>query len=132
MKMALGLHLPQYVKGYYEQLKQSYEDGYADQEVREIPMTVIRIGHVVFAPFPFEMFTEIGFRIDNAFLDKKVITLSYTNGQMLYLPTEDQICRGCYEVMMHQYGNLQPYCPNADWALIRGSVENIRALTEKE
>ena len=123
--------LPQYVKGYYEQLKQSYEDGYVDQEVREIPMTVIRIGHVVFAPFPFEMFTEIGFRIDNAFQDKKGITLSYTNGQMLYLPTEDQICRGGHEVNAFLYNPLQRFVNNADFHAVKSTVNLIQTLPQE-
>jgi len=121
--------LPQYVKVYYEQLIQSYEDGYVDKEVQEIPMTVVRIGDVIFAPFPFEMFTEIGFRIDGAFQDKKVITLSYTNGQMLYLPTEDQICRGGHEVNAFLYNPLQRFVNNADYHAVKSAVSIIETLT---
>ena len=123
--------LPQYVKIYYEQLIQSYEDGYVDKDVQEIPMTVVRIGDVVFAPFPFEMFTEIGFRIDGAFPDRKVITLSYTNGQMLYLPTEDQICRGGHEVNAFLYNPLQRFVPNADFHAVKSAVSIIETLPKE-
>ncbi len=121
-------HLNGQVITFYTKVKESYENGYADKEFKEIPQTVIRVGDIVFAPFTFELFTEIALRIDKAVSDYKVISLSYTNGQMLYMPTEDQICRGGHEVRCFKYSNFQRYAHNSDYHLVMGTIKNIEKL----
>lgn len=121
-------HLDSYICNFYQKVKESYESGYVEKEYKEIPQTIVRIGNVAFAPFPFEMFTEIGLRIDEAVEDLKVITLSYTNGQLLYFPTEDQLCRGGHEVNLFKYSNVQQYADNADFYAVTQTLENIEKL----
>ena len=106
----------------------TYENGYEEKTEKLLPQTLIRVGRVVFAPFPFEMFGEIGLRIDGAVNDLKVLTLSYTNGQLLYLPTEDQLCRGGHEVNLFRYSNVQQYADNTDYHLVLGTLENLEKL----
>lgn len=120
------------LRGYGEKVLASYEEGYEDQETCDVPQAVIRLGDVAFTSTPFESFSEIGLRIDSMYPALKILSLSNTNGSHSYFATEDQICLGGYEIIMHRYGNIQPYCEHADWALIKGSVENIKTILEEE
>ena len=74
------------------------------------------------------MFTEIGLRIDGAVKDLKVMTMSYTNGQLLYMPTEDQLCRGGHEVNLFRYSNVQQYADNTDYYLVLGTLKIMEKL----
>ncbi len=121
-------HLDGYIQMFYKKVKESYENGYVERTYKEIPQTIIRIGGLAFVPFPFEMFTEIGFRIDTAVEDLKVVILSYTNGQLLYMPTQDQLCRGGHEVNMFKYSNVQQYADNTDYHLVTQTLKNIEGL----
>ena len=121
-------HIDGYIFNFYQKVKQSYENGYVEKPYKEIPQTLIRIGDIAFAPSPFELFTEIGFRIDGEVDDLKVISLSYTNGQFLYFPTEDQLCRGGHGVMLFKYSNIQQYVDNADLFFIMETLKNIEKL----
>ncbi len=110
----------------------SYDEGAADAETAAVPQTVIRLGNVVFAAFPYELFSEIGMRIDKAFDDKKVLTLSNTNGSESYMVTQDALCRGGYEVDMFLYSHIQPFADDADFSLTTGTVEHIKTICESE
>ncbi|MBE5782313.1 MAG: hypothetical protein E7329_03240 [Clostridiales bacterium] len=120
------------LRDYAERVLASYENGYEDQNSLSIPQTVIRIGDVAYVSFIYELFSEIGMRIDRMCRDVSVLSLSNTNGSQAYFVTQDQLCRGGYEVTMHQYGNIQPYCDDADWALIQGTVNNVNKIVNHE
>jgi len=108
----------------------SYENGYEEREYDTTSQTVIGIGNTYFAAMPYEVFSEIGMRIDRQFNDARVLTLTNGNGRGRYFITEDALCRGGYEVDMWTYQNIQPYVDNADWHLISQTVEHIKALKE--
>ena len=67
-------------------------------------------------------------RIDAASRIPHVLTLSNTNDYRGYLVTKDQICRGGYEVQMHTLANVQSYSDDADYAIIMGTLENLKKL----
>ena len=117
-------------KNYYRNLLDSYEQGYVDAPALEIDQTVFRIGDIVFAPFPYEVFSEIGLRIQKISSFYHVLSLSNANGCEGYFVTEDSLCRGGYEIEMFLTGRLQPFEQDADWNLIRETVNNIRHLEE--
>ncbi len=117
---------------YYKTQMELYESGYVDKEYRSVPQTIIRIGDVAFISFPYELFSEIAMRIA---CEKKVphtLSLSNTNGSEGYFVTEDQICRGGYEIDMFKTGYVQPYADNADWHLVKGTLENLDKLNKGE
>jgi len=116
------------IRKYLENTIQSYEDGFVDQEACEVEQTIIALGDLVFVSFPYELFSEIGMRIDKAFQSKAVLSLSNTNGSEGYFITQDAICRGGYEVNMFLYGHIQPFCEDADFALIQETVKHIENL----
>ena len=120
------------IREHLENTIKSYEDGYGDQEVCELEQTVIALGDLVFLSFPYELFSEIGMRIDKAFQTKAILSLSNTNGSEGYFVTQDAICRGGYEVTMFLYGHLQQFADNADFYLMQESIKHIQNLMDEE
>lgn len=119
------------IKVYLENVICSYEKGFVDKESLELEQTVIALGDIVFASFPYELFSEIGMRIDKAFKTKSVLSLSNANGSEGYFITQDAICRGGYEVDMFLYGHIQPYCDDADFHLMKETIEHIKNIEQK-
>lgn len=115
----------------YEYYKETYE--YLMSGSNEKPddftfeQTVISFGDALFVPFPFEPFSEIVMRLREYSPYPYTLCLSCTNGYNLYLPSEDQLCRGGYEVGCFLYGNLFPLANNTDQHIIN---ENLRILRE--
>lgn len=113
---------------YFTKVKQSYETDFTEKEFDEIPQSIIRIGDVAFVSFPYELFSEIGMRINSAVKDLNVLSLSNANGSKGYFPTEDQLCRGGYEITMFKYNDVQCLKDDADFHLMKGTLENIERL----
>jgi hypothetical protein len=113
---------------YFTNVKESYESEYCEKKYDETEQTIIRIGDIAFAGFPYELFSAIGMRIDDATKDLKVLSLSNTNGTKGYFPTQDQLCRGGYEVTMFKYNGVQTPTDDADYHLIKETLRNIERL----
>lgn len=113
-------------------VKASYEEGYQEQEFEEANQILFRIGDVIFAGAGFELFSEIGMRIDKAFPDQNVICLSCTNGKGGYFPTQSQLALGGYEIDSFRCRNVQRLVDDADFYYIKETIRNISALQEAE
>lgn len=120
-----------FVGRYYGRVAKSYEESYEELSFRPFKQTVIRLGDVAFVSFPFEMFSEIGPRIAQASAIPQTLTISNANGAFGYFVTEDQICRGGYEVDMFQTRNLQPYVANADFYAVKETLAHLVTLQYK-
>ena len=125
------VNLAALIKTHLADVIRSYEEGFADLDELELSQTAIALGDVVFVAFPYELFSEVGMRIDSAFKTKRVLSLSNTNGSESYVVTQDAICRGGYEVDMFLYGHIQPFCDDADFCLMQGTVEHINTMTNE-
>ena len=119
----------------YEHYKESYEflisGGENNPEDFAFEQTIIALGDVVFIPFPFEMFSEIVMRLRDYSPYPYTLCLSCTNGYNVYLPSEDQLCRGGYEVGCFMYGNLFPLADNTDQNIISENLRIIRKNKSK-
>ena len=117
----------------YEHYKESYEfllgGGENNPEDFTFSQTIVSLGDIVFIPFPFEMFSEIVMRLREYSPYPYTLCLSCTNGYNVYLPSEDQLCRGGYEVGCFMYGNLFPLADNTDQNIIS---ENLRIIRENK
>lgn len=115
---------------YYAQtVIEAYESGKPTVASTPLHQSVVALGNLVFVSFPYELFSQIGLRIDDCFDDKRVLSLSNANGSMGYFITEEAKCRGGYEVDMFLYsGHDQPYGDNADFELMQKTVEHIREI----
>ncbi len=120
------------IRAHLEDVIRSYEEGLSDVAARGFSQTVIALGDVVFAAFPYELFAEIGLRIQRECKKRVVLPLSITNGDESYFVTEDALCRGGYEVEMFSYRHLQPFCDHADFELIKKTVAHIGDVTTEE
>ena len=119
------------MRAHFEEVIRSYETDYTDKEFYEIKQTVIALGDIVFVSFPYELFSEIGMRIDRAFENKSVLSLSNTNGSEGYFITKDAVCRGGYEVDMFLYSHIQQYHDDADYYLMKETVDHIKNISEE-
>ena len=115
---------------HYKEAKEFLENGNGEiPEDFSFEQTLVSIGDVVFGPFPFEHFSEISMRLREYSPYPYTLSLSCTNGYNVYLPSEDQLCRGGYEVGCFMYGNLFPLADNTDTNIIR---ENLRIVRENK
>ena len=104
---------------YYRESLEEYEAGCPPYEPEfSLKQTLISLGDVVFVPFPFEIFSEIALRLRAYSPIRHTLTLSNANGYSAYLPTEDQLVRGGYEVACFRFSSAHPLVDNADQILI--------------
>lgn len=108
-----------------ENVLRAYETGEPEETHTCFPQTLIALGCCVLVSFPYELFAEIDLRICKACPEQTVLSVNVTNGTYSYFITEDAVCRGGYEVNMFLYANPQTYCDNADFELIKATVNNI-------
>ncbi len=95
----------------YKHLKETeefLEKGGEIPEAMEIPTSALSVGEALFIPVPFEVFSGISLRLREYLKDRfpYTLVLSNSNGYNFYLPTQDQICLGGYEVECFQNGSL--------------------------
>lgn len=115
---------------HYRETKSFLENGGGEiPEAFEFEQAIVSLGDVVFVPFPFEMFSEISMRLREYSPYPYTLCLSCTNGYNVYLPSEDQLCRGGYEVGCFMYGSLFPLASNTDQNIIK---ENLRIIRENK
>lgn len=113
---------------YYRAIMDEYEAGCPEYEKDcRIPQTILAVGDVVFVPFPFELFSEISMRMRSYSHFRYTLCLSNANGYNAYLPTEDQIVRGGYEIGCFLYSSAHPLVNNADQVIID---ENLRIMDQ--
>ena len=82
------------------------------------PFCAVSLGDVLFVPTPYEIFSEITLRLRAYLPWPHTLSLSNTNGYCGYFPSQDQICRGGYEVDVFRTGGLYNLTENADQHLI--------------
>jgi hypothetical protein len=89
---------------HYRDMEQVILEGRTDHPTHfTFGQTLVALGDVLFIPFPYEMFSEIALRLRAYAPYRYVLGLSNANGYEAYLPTEDQLCRGGYEVSCFLY-----------------------------
>ncbi len=113
---------------YFKNVKEAHLMGEKDEEYRVIPQTLIKIGDVVFASCPYELFSEINLRIQKYEKDFNVIVLSNVNGTGGYFPTQSEICRAGYEILCFLYDDTQCYTDDADYQFIKETIKNIKNI----
>lgn len=77
---------------------------------------------------PYELFCEIGLRVQNLSPFAHTLMLVNSNDTYAYFPTASEIPRGGYEVALFTTSRIQPYTAPADWSYIKGTVENVKKL----
>lgn len=112
---------------YYKSVIEAYENGILETEAVLIEQTVVSLGEIVFIPFPFEIFSDISLKLREYSPYKYTLCLGCTNGDYGYLPSEDQLCYGGYEVDMFLTGGVSPLKNDTDKNIIN---ENLNMMEE--
>ena len=89
---------------------------------------VIRVGNLVFASFPGEVFLEYGLAVQErvkAELGLEALHVELANGMIGYVPTADAIPYGGYEVNAYRHGAQNPagYSGDAEELFVETAVE---------
>lgn len=111
---------------YYRAAMDEYEAGRPQcGENFVFDQTSICIGDVIFVPYPFEIFAETSMRLRAYSPYRYTLCLSNTNGYNAYLPTQDQIVRGGYEIGCFLYSSAHPLVNNADQIILNETLSVI-------
>lgn len=113
---------------FYETTLASYEEGYVEESSASFTQTIIQIGDVAIVSFPYEIFSEIGMRIAKSSPIPCTLSLANANGAGGYMVTQDQLCRGGYEVDMFMTRPLQRFVDNTDHQLITQTLTHLRTF----
>jgi hypothetical protein len=89
--------------------------------------TLVKIGPVVFVPVPFEASSEISLRLRAYSKYGHTLAIGCTNGSNSYLPSQDQLCRGGYEVERLMWSAPRRVADNADMHLVN---QNLKLMEE--
>ena len=90
--------------------------------------TLVKIGQIVFIPVPFEVSTEISLRMRAYSKYGHTLALGCTNGSNSYLPAQDQIPRGGYEVEQLMWAAPRRIADNGDMHLINQNLKLMELL----
>ena len=96
----------------YMDVLEHYDKNLPDLDALYYDATLIALGDLVFASFPFEVFSEIALRIDYHSPFEKTLILNNTNGSLAYFPTKSELAVGGYEAVMFTW--FQTYTPISD------------------
>ena len=64
-------------------------------------------------------------RINGAVKGMRVLSLSNANGSEGYFPTQDQLCRGGYEIEMFKRSDIQHFVDDADFHIVKETLNNM-------
>ena len=115
----------------YKHLKDIYDfykSGKSAPEYFTFRQTLIAFGPVIFVPFPFEIFVEVTLRLRHYSKYQYTLCLSNSNGANSYFPSQDQLCRGGYEVKTFIAGNTFTLTDDADNKIICANLDLMEEL----
>ena len=113
---------------YYGRVAASYRDNAPERTHFAMPQTLLALGDVALVPFPFEVFSEISLRLRHYSPFQHTLCLSATNGSNGYLPTQEQICRGGYEIEVARTESVWPWVDDLDTLIIRENLNLLEKL----
>jgi len=96
------------------------------EKALEYEQTLFVLNSTIFVPFPFEMFSSIALRLRKFSPFENTLCVCLTNGSYSYLPGEEDLVRGGYEVNMFR-GGVYKLKDDTDWTIVK---ENLRIMSE--
>ena len=85
--------------------------------------TLVKIGPIVLIPVPFEASCEMSLRLRAYAKYGHTLALGTTNGYNSYFPSQDQICRGGYEVERLMWSAPRRVADDADMHLVAQNIQ---------
>jgi neutral ceramidase len=117
---------------YWDKVVDEHAAGRALQDRFQFRQTLVRLGPVVLVPFPNEFFVEISLRLRDYSPYPFTLCLSNANGSYAYLPSQEQRCRGGYEIEAVKLCNTYLPADDADQAAVRENLRLLDALKAME
>lgn len=108
-------------------IKTLYESGDDVPTGKIVEQTVIALDELAMVPFPFEAFCEIALDLRRKSPYKDTILLGLTGGSYGYLPSEEQIPYGGYEIASFHASNVPAFSDSLGAHLVD---ENVRLLNQ--
>jgi hypothetical protein len=96
----------------------------------DLSVKVWKLGPLIFCFIAAEVFAETAIEIQNAFPDRCVTTVAYSSPLVGYLPTDDALLEGGYEVeyAYRFYGHPAPFARGSEHAVVRSLKDTITAV----
>ena len=96
----------------------------------DLSAKVWRLGPLVFCFVAAEVFAETAIEIQNAFPDRCVTTVAYSSPLVGYLPTDEALLEGGYEVeyAYRFYGHAAPFAKGSEPDVVRSLKDTITAV----
>jgi neutral ceramidase len=117
---------------YWCRIVDEYASGQVLKDRFLFRQTLVKLGPVVIVPFPNEPFVEIALRLRDYSPFPFTLCLSNANGSYAYLPNQEQICRGGYEIEAVKLCNTYLLADDADQAAIRENLRLLDSLKARE
>ena len=92
----------------------------------EYDQAMFSFNSTVFVPFPFETFSTIALRLRQFSPFENTLCVGLANGSYSYLPAQEDLVRGGYEVNMFK-GGVYKLKDDTDWTIVK---ENLRIMSE--
>lgn len=124
-----SVRLSQYTQ--LQKVKAIYDSGEQFPRGVELQQTVVALGDLAMVPACFEAFCNIALAIKEQSPYKNTILLGLTGGSRGYLPTQDQIPFGGYEVDSFRAVGVVSLVDDTDKYLIRQNVELLQKMHEE-
>lgn len=122
---------PKKAAGKYRDVMDIYEKNLPVNDALEYDVCTLSLGSVAFAPFPFEVFSEIAVRIAHHSPFAHTLIVNNTNGALAYFPTKSEIPLGGYEVFMFEHFQTQNLPADSDTVAVKEYVRILNNLKNK-
>lgn len=111
-----------------KRIKAIYEKGESFPPDIVLNQTVIALDSLALVPFPFESFCEIALSLNEKSPYERTLLLGLTNGTLSYLPTEEQLPYGGYEVGSFHCSSIPPFIDSMDKYIVEENVKLLNTL----
>ncbi len=112
-------------------LKAMYENSEEFPKTMEQPQTIIAFDDLALVPFPFEAFCNIALDLRAQSPYKETLLLGLTGGSNAYLPTEDELPKGGYEIASFRGSNIPGFVDSLDKEIVKENVRLLNKLKNK-
>lgn len=123
-----GVHLSLYTK--LQKIKEYYDSGKELPRRLIMKQTIIALDDLALVPFSFEVFCNISLSLKEKSPYQSTLLLGLTGGSYGYLPTEDQLPLGGYEVLSFRAfaGKPVSLVDNTDKIIVEQNVELLHKV----
>jgi neutral ceramidase len=127
-------HMLRYIAGALSQWSDQILNRYGGlTDGCDVSAKVWKLGPLVFCFVAAEVFAETAIKIQNAFPDRCVTTVAYGSPLVGYLPTDEALLEGGYEVeyAYRFYGHPAPFAKGSEPAVVRSlknAIESVLAI----